>query len=143
MYDSAAKVPSPTFMRSTADQEKQLAIAGAQLAAMEAAFKDVSTNGQARFKTWLAEKHEPLVPDLIGLFSFDGSLDQLANEAPGKTGAGKAAKLTSVDGIRGKAVRFDGDHGPSSRACSMSTVGAAARWIGGFETPHATSSLSS
>src|SRR5690606_2263386 len=43
----------------------------------------------------------------------DGDLAAVPNKAPGQTAAGAGPGLASVEGIRGKAVRFDGDHGVS------------------------------
>ena len=49
--------------------------------------------------------------DLTGYFTFDGDLAQIRNEAPGGKGEGNAVGLPSVEGVRGRAIRFDGDRG--------------------------------
>jgi hypothetical protein len=136
MYDHAAKVPSPSLLLPTPEQEAQLAAAREKTAAAEAALANAIKEGQSRFEEWFRNplplgegrvrapspsstltpalsqrERETPGPDLAAYFTFDDSLDKLANAAPGGSGEGSAAGLPSVPGIRGNAVRFDGDHG--------------------------------
>jgi hypothetical protein len=111
MYDHAAKVPSPSLLLPTDEQARQLTAAREKVVAAEVALKKSVTEGGTRFENWLKAVNAPADVDLAGYFSFDGGLDKLPNEAAGGKGEGKAAGLKSVAGVRGQAVRFDGDHG--------------------------------
>jgi hypothetical protein len=111
MYDSAAKVPSPSLLLPTAEQERELAAASVKVGAAEAALKKSIDDGQERFTSWLAQSKASVDVNLVGRFTFDGALDKIANEAPGGKGEGTAVGVKSVPGVRGKAVQFDGDHG--------------------------------
>jgi hypothetical protein len=119
LYDHTQKVPSPTLLLPTGDQEKELA---ASIVAREQAAEALSAaieRGNARFDQWLhsAATTEPSSvftnADLAGFFTFDGDLTSIANEAPGRTKVGAGPDLASINGVRGRAVRFDGDHGVS------------------------------
>ncbi len=113
MYDHASKVPTPSLLLPTPEQEAQLAAARDKVAAAEGALAEGIADSRGRFEEWLA-KPKPQAANnanLVGYFTFDGELEKLANEAPGGKGEGKAAGLQSVAGVRGEAVRFDGDHG--------------------------------
>ena len=112
MYDNAAKVPSPSLLIPTDEQELQLYAARNQIVANEDALAITVKEGEPRFEAWLAaEANESEATGLIGYFTFDGDLDSIANEAPNQTNFGKATGLTSVDGVRGRAVHLDGDRG--------------------------------
>lgn len=52
MYDSAAKVPSPTLLLPTKDQERQLSEATAAVAAAERRLAETIANGGERFAAW-------------------------------------------------------------------------------------------
>src|SRR5205814_1334362 len=111
MYDHPAKVPSPTLLLPTEQQEKQLAIAQDEVAKAAAALAKILETGGARYERWLAGSSQPVDSDLSAYFSFNGNLTRFRNEAAGKPGEGNAVGLPSVDGVRGRAIRFDGDHG--------------------------------
>ena len=112
MYDATAKVPTPSLLLPTEDQETRLDAAREKVAQAEAAVKKVRQEGEDRFQEWLSSSSSTGEPaDLIGRYSFDGELATIANEAPGMTAAGAASELSSVESPRGRAVRFDGDHG--------------------------------
>ncbi len=111
MYDHASKVPSPALMLPTEQQEKQLAAARDEVAKAVDKVATTLTAGDARFERWLAAPGTPVDADLSAYFSFDADPTHIRNEAPGKTCEASATGLSSVDGVRGKAIRFDGDHG--------------------------------
>ncbi len=124
MYDHTDKVPSPSLLLPTPEQAAQLESAKREVAAAEAALLRTIDEGALRFKKWIAANQRPAsraVPgpgstslqNQIAYFTFDGELPNLKNEISGKLDAGSAAGLTSVAGIRGQALRFDGDHGAS------------------------------
>jgi hypothetical protein len=114
MYDHAAKVPSPSLLLPTEEQAAALDLARRRIVDAETALTAAIANGQSRFEEWLAKPQAIEDADLLAHFSFDGELERIPNEirnASGKKFSGKATGLPSVDGVRGKAMRFDGDHG--------------------------------
>ncbi len=113
MYDHPAKVPSPSLLLPTEQQEAQLAAARQRIVEAEAALTDAIENGRQRFDDWLAAAKPAIDADLTAYFSFDGDPSKIRNEAPGGKGEGSAAGLEQVPGIRGQALRFDGDDGVS------------------------------
>ncbi len=123
LYDHAAKVPSPSLLLPTPEQEAQLAAAREKIVRVQSAVASSITEGKRRFERWFAKPQAGMDADLVGHFTFDGELDKLVNQAQGGKGAGKAAELKSVRGVRGQAVRFDGDHG-----AAISEVFQADRW---------------
>ncbi|HEX2473228.1 MAG TPA: DUF1549 domain-containing protein, partial [Lacipirellulaceae bacterium] len=122
MYDHTDKVPSPSLLLPTEEQTAQLATAKGEVAAAEAALARTIEEGAPRFEKWLATNERPESravhgpggtgpANQVAYFTFDGELPNLKNEISGKLDAGSAAGLTSVAGILGQALRFDGDHG--------------------------------
>jgi hypothetical protein len=111
MYDHASKVPSPALMLPTEQQEKQLMTAREEVDKAQANIATTIAEGDARFEHWLAASRAAVDADLTAYFSFDGDPTRIRNEAPGKSGESNSIGLSSVDGVRGKAIRFDGDHG--------------------------------
>jgi hypothetical protein len=110
MYDSAAKVPSPSLLLPTEQQEQQLAAARDAVAKAETAFSKTVESANSRFEHWLAS---PTVvdADLTAYYTFDGDLARIRNEARVGKGEGNAGGVRSTGGVRGRAIRFDGDHG--------------------------------
>jgi hypothetical protein len=113
MYDHASKVPSPSLLLPTPEQDAQLAGSRGKVAAAEAALAKGIEEGSARFEEWVAKPQAAGGAGLVGYYTFDGDLAKLPNEAPGGKGEGSAGGLQGVGGVRGKAVRFDGDQGAS------------------------------
>jgi hypothetical protein len=111
MYDHAEKVPSPSLLLPTNDQESALAAAREKIVQANDSLASAIKNGGERFERWLAKPQAADDRDLSGYFSFDGDLAKFRNEAPSGKGEGNAMGLSSVAGHRGQAVRFDGDHG--------------------------------
>ena len=111
MYDRTEKVPSPSLLLPTPDQEAQLAAARKKVADCEQALQETIAQSGDRFQTWLAKPMISTDRDLSGYFTFDGDLAHVRNDAPNAKGEANAAGLERVDGIRGYAVRFDGDRG--------------------------------
>jgi Protein of unknown function (DUF1553)/Protein of unknown function (DUF1549)/Planctomycete cytochrome C/Concanavalin A-like lectin/glucanases superfamily len=128
MYDHTLKVPSPSLLLPNEEQSSRLAAAERQVREAEAELASAIAEGESRFDDWLAQGAPPLAApqsgegepkepkvasdaDLAAYFSFDGELGKMANEAVRKTGEGNTAGLQDVDGVRGRALRFDGDHG--------------------------------
>lgn len=116
MYDNASKIPSPSLLLPTPDQEKQLLDARTNVARAQAALAKSIESGKQRFEHWLATSPHAAVADLAAYFPFDDNLNQFQNNAPGRKGAGSAAGLKSVAGHQGHAVHFDGDHGADLQA---------------------------
>jgi hypothetical protein len=59
MYDHASKVPSPTLMLPTAEQEEQLAAAAAAVEAAELQLAETIENGGERFAAWTSSNLPP------------------------------------------------------------------------------------
>ncbi|MBA4107314.1 MAG: hypothetical protein C0485_16335, partial [Pirellula sp.] len=59
MYDHAAKVPSPTLLLPTAEQETQLAEAAAAVVTAELRLSETINNGGERFAAWAASNPPP------------------------------------------------------------------------------------
>jgi hypothetical protein len=113
MYDSSAKVPTPSLLLPTEEQEARLAAAQKKIEEAEVGLAKATAEGESRFADWLAAGEFDGEPaDLTGRFTFDGDdLATIPNDAPGATAVGIAAGLASVESPRGRAVRFDGDLG--------------------------------
>ncbi len=112
MYDATVKVPTPSLLLPTDEQQSRLEAAQTQIEQAEAEVEKARQEGEGRFQEWLASRPPTGEPaDLIGRFTFDGDLATVANEAPGMTATGDAHELTSVESPQGCAVRFDGDRG--------------------------------
>jgi hypothetical protein len=160
LYDHAAKVPAPSLLLPTPEQEAALREAQQNVAAAETALAKTIAKGQPRLDDWLrtvapsattdsratdspgeagssvttpplsvregqspsnagrspnalprGEDLDAVSNDLVGYFTFDGQLEKLTNEAPAGRGDGSAEQLQSAAGVRGQAIRFDGDHG--------------------------------
>jgi hypothetical protein len=113
MYDNAAKVPAPSLLLPNERQETQLAVARKKIAESEAALADALKAGKQRFQSWLAAAKPVVDADLVASYSFDGDGDKLANSVSNKKGECSAANVKRATGVRGKALRFDGDSGAS------------------------------
>jgi hypothetical protein len=111
MYDRTDKVPTPSLLLPTAEQAKQLAAAANKVAECERSLRETMAAGAGRFETWLAKPQAAGDRDLTGYFTFDGDPGSIRNEAASAKGKGIANGLSSVQGIRGRAIQFDGDHG--------------------------------
>jgi hypothetical protein len=111
MYDGAAKVPSPSLLLPNEQQEKDLAAAHDEVAKAQAALTKIVESAGPRYERWLATAPKAIDADLSAYYSFDSDLARFRNEAPGGKGKGNAVGLPSVEGYRGRAIRFDGDHG--------------------------------
>jgi hypothetical protein len=111
MYDHAAKVPSPSLLLPTEVQGAEISSARLEITKAEGALAKAIEDAAPRFEAWLAKPQAVENADLVAIYSFDGELGEIRNEAPGKSGSGDGAGLQSTLGVRGRAVRFDGDHG--------------------------------
>ena len=136
MYDNSRKVPSPTLMLPTAEQEASLAEAAEAVAAAEQRLAEAIAGGERRFAAWRsfysyasndngadtvgresatqtnnAEAIRKTPPDLVGRFTFDGDQSALNAEAPYASAVGNANGLPRVEGRLGQAIRCDGDRG--------------------------------
>jgi hypothetical protein len=113
MYDSAAKVPSPTLLLPTKEQEENLNAARQKIANAQAALAKTMDDGGERFDAWVAappvEDRQPV--DLVDYVSFNDKPPQNPNDLPTKNSAQNADQLHHVEGVQGQAVRLDGDRG--------------------------------
>jgi hypothetical protein len=111
LYENTAKVPPPSLLLPTEQQEAQLVAARTRIAAAQMGLTNSIVHGGKRFADWLAAGKPATDVDLAGYFTFDGNLQKLRNQAASSKSVGNAAGLQSVPGVHGQAVRFDGDHG--------------------------------
>jgi hypothetical protein len=111
MYDHPAKVPAPSLLLPTAEQEKQLTAARQKVVEAEQARDNAVKSGASRFQAWLVNPAADPEIKPTAYFSFDDKSDKIVNEVPGRKGEGNTSGLAHVPGVRGNAVRFDGDHG--------------------------------
>jgi hypothetical protein len=85
----------------------------------EQALARTINEGRERFEAWLAKPQaadgtDPPAAgdvDLVGYFSFDGDGEEIPNQAAGAKNRAVAKGIERVAGVRGQAVRFDGDRG--------------------------------
>ncbi|HEX5789960.1 MAG TPA: DUF1553 domain-containing protein, partial [Luteolibacter sp.] len=116
IYDKATKVPSPTLLLPTPEQEAQLQAAKARLVQAEDGWRKAMSAGDAGFEEWLkAGKPAADIAGIEGRYGFDAVTGgAIANEVPGATrGAGKLGGATLVKRDSGSALALDGDHGAS------------------------------
>ena len=93
-------------------RKRNLRRSSAKVAATEKALASEIAEGAARLMRGWPSRKRVIVQILPGYFTFDGDLGKLPERGPGGEGRGIARRrCTSVDGVRGKAVRFDGDRG--------------------------------
>jgi hypothetical protein len=122
MYGHGSRVPGPSILLPTPEQEQQLAAAREKIDRAERAYESAINNGIKRFDDWLASPvaasgspagtaNSAAVPDLIGYFSFDGRLDRIKNQVPKAKSISSAGGAQQVTGISVKALLFDGDDG--------------------------------
>ena len=114
MYDSAAKVPSPSLLLPTQNRETQLAAARSRKSPTARSRSPKRSNPVAatRFERWLAKPPTARRTRPCPAISRSTAIWQhIRNEAPSGKGEGNAAGLQSVAGVRGQAIRFDGDRG--------------------------------
>ncbi len=111
LYDHQSKVPAPSLLLPTGEQEKQLAAVRQKITQAEATLQKTIADGRQRFDDWLAAASPVADVDLQAYFSFDGESAALNNEAPGGMGKGSAAGVQRVAGIRRQGLHLDGDKG--------------------------------
>jgi hypothetical protein len=112
LYDAASRVPTPTLLLPTPDQEKSYAAAREALTAAESAAAAARTAAESDFQAWLAHPAPASNPDLTGQFDFNHvSGSTLTNLVPGAKASGaKSDDLELVDEPGGgKVAHFDGD----------------------------------
>jgi hypothetical protein len=111
MYGHGARVPGPSILVPTPEQEQQLAAAHKKIEEAESVHQAAITDGTRRFADWLATAKPVIDADLVGYFSFDGRLNRIKNQVPNAKGTASAGGVEQVRGVRGKALRFNGDDG--------------------------------
>jgi len=127
LYDSSEKVPSPTILLPTAEQETALEVATQTLVAAEAAFHDATTSAAQRRTNWLQENpHAELkIPDQRLALDFDQPFDEEQKKLtyPSTDNLSMADSLERVDVVdsnvprllpaegQRRAIVLDGDRG--------------------------------
>ncbi|MGD9633114.1 MAG: DUF1553 domain-containing protein [Pirellulales bacterium] len=110
MYIETAKVPTPSLLLPTVEQEAALSDAKQAIAAAEAELERQKVEAESRLADWLASER-PSAAELRPLLneSFEGELFELASQSLDPKSRDEATHLQRVPGVRGNGVRFDGD----------------------------------
>lgn len=110
MYNDTAKVPTPSLLLPTAEQEATLAEAGCAIATAEAELQRQEVEAESRFDAWVATRGRGEVAEAALLHEgFEGELTEVAAESLEPKAGVKTVHLKRVPGVRGQGVRFDGD----------------------------------
>lgn len=118
LYDSRHIVPTPSLLLPTTQQEKAIRDLMSRIDGLSAT---ADADLESRFERWLDEEPEPRIPDVVGVYACDAidASNTIANSAPaegesaapGHVKEGTSLELPAiVEGIRGGAIRFDGDN---------------------------------
>ncbi len=105
-------MPVPTLLLSTAEQETKLTALKSDIAAKEAAVREVAAAARPAFTAWLATNGpaEPS-PLPVAAYSFDTMVSNLFPNSRGGAGARPFEGPQPVDGRLGKAVALSGENG--------------------------------
>ncbi len=131
LYDHADKVPSPTMLLPTTEQEAALETATKNLVAAEATFHDATTSAAQRRSVWLQQNPEAelKIPDQRLALDFDQPFDekQKKNTYPSTDNLSMTGTLQRVD-VEGtniprllpaegqrRAIVLDGDRGITAK----------------------------
>lgn len=117
MYNDSSRVPTPSLLLPTEEQENQLAALKGQLEHAESMLPAVHKEQEPAFVEWLrgAPEHAPILPGLVGQYPIDaiGPENKLVNLADESNPGSTAPENTLVEGVSGSALRFTGDDGAS------------------------------
>ncbi|GAA5494462.1 hypothetical protein Rhal01_00623 [Rubritalea halochordaticola] len=113
LYDHASKIPSPSMLLPTEQQEAQLQASRKELKTLEKQTKAIEESQQSAFEGWLSSSDKtPEIPDLVGYFPLDSdNSGTLRNMAPGADKDAKQNGLKAVSGKIGGAIKLNGDTG--------------------------------
>jgi hypothetical protein len=112
MYDHASKVPSPSILLPTPEQQTALAAAQQAVNDAEASVAAAEMAAEARFEDWLANPAaNGKLADEVAYVDFEGELQEAGAEGIVPKLDRAATHIKQVPGVRGKAARFDGDYG--------------------------------
>jgi hypothetical protein len=112
MYDHATKVPAPSLLLPTVEQQAALDAGERQIDGAESALAQAIDAAGDPFDDWLAQPnavHEP--PGQTAYESFEGDLEVSSAEDLEPKKDSKATHIERVTGVQGKAVCFNGDVG--------------------------------
>lgn len=105
-------VPTPSLLLPTSEQEQRLRELRAKVLSATEALKGATQESRANFP------HLKTIPDvrvasetLLGNFNLDEYTDKYGDLRGGKATGHKIGNPAVVDGVRGKALEFDGDSG--------------------------------
>jgi hypothetical protein len=112
MYDHATKVPAPSLLLPTAEQQAALDAAKQQIDNRESALNQSVGAAGDRFEAWLAQPNAAQEPPGQTLTeSFEGDLEESSAEDLEPKKESKATHIERVAGVRGQAIHFNGDVG--------------------------------
>ena len=111
-YHDSSRVPTPSLLLPTPEQEKRLRELEAKEESAAAAFQHVVENSGPRLKEWLAQVDaEARIPGLEGLYPLDaiGKENSIVNSANPKLPGTTSPANELVNGRTGKGIRLAGD----------------------------------
>lgn len=115
MYSETSRVPTPSLLLPTEEQEAALKRAEEAIVAAEAELKRQIIESEPRFDDWLTSAGSQDHSSAALLHeSFEGELVEIAAESLAPKPGVKTTHLQRVPGVRGTAVRFDGDFAAST-----------------------------
>lgn len=113
-YSDSQRVPTPSMLLPTPEEEQTLASLRDAAAAASHAYVESLSAGEARFQKWLTDAPaKATIPGLVGHFPLDevAADHSLANVAAAEKRGSTSAANTSVAGREGQALRLAGDEG--------------------------------
>jgi hypothetical protein len=116
LYDRSDKVPSPSILLPTEEQDAELAAAAEAVQAAERDLNRTVQNGNEQFREWLEDASNNRTegghpPDQTVHLTFEEQLYENEKKSSQGNDVKIAAHAKRVPGVVGQAVQFDGDHG--------------------------------
>jgi hypothetical protein len=117
MYHDSSRVPTPSLLLPTPEQERVLADRAGDLRRAEEALDDAIRRAEPAFLDWLPEAPVtvPAPPGLVGRYPLDaiGPDGRLANTIDEANAGSTPGTNSLVEGVTGQALRFTGDDAAS------------------------------
>ncbi len=106
-------VPTPSLLLPTPEQAGKLKELKANVSAAVKALKQATTDDGPAFNSWAASapRGSLKIPGILAHLDLDAVTDKFANTTGGAAFGAKLGEVSLVEGVKGKAVLFDGDNG--------------------------------
>ncbi|MFC4991213.1 DUF1553 domain-containing protein [Rubritalea tangerina] len=113
LYDHPAKVPSPSILLPSEQEELALSKAKEKVVRSERELVRAKEEAEVGFQQWLkSAKYQEGWDGIVAYYDFEGEAGKIENRVGGAdTKAGVAKGLGFVDGPSGRALSCDGDNG--------------------------------